>query len=54
LRIEFENTNYFKFNIKKMDTNDAPQIIEHVGKSINFTPFDVKWIPSSARFILFG
>ena len=37
-----------------MDTTDAPQIIEHVGKSLSFTPFDTKWIPSSARFVLFG
>lgn len=37
-----------------MDTTEAPQIIEHVGKSIPLTPFDVKWIPLSARFVLFG
>ncbi len=37
-----------------MDTTEAPQIIEHVAKSLTFTPFDVKWIPSSARFVLFG
>lgn len=37
-----------------MDTTDAPQILEHVGKSLTFTPFDVKWIPSSARLVLFG
>jgi WD repeat-containing protein 92 len=37
-----------------MDTTDAPQIIEHVSKSLTFTPFDTKWIPCSARFVLFG
>lgn len=37
-----------------MDTTDAPQIIEHIAKSLTFTPFDTKWIPSSARFVLFG
>ena len=37
-----------------MDTTEAPQIIEHVAKSLTCTPFDVKWIPSSARFVLFG
>ena len=37
-----------------MDTTEAPQILEHVGKSLTFTPFDCKWIPSSARFVLFG
>ncbi len=37
-----------------MDSTDAPQIIEHISKSLTFTPFDVKWIPLSARFVLFG
>lgn len=37
-----------------MDTTDAPQILEHASQSLGFTPFDVKWIPSSARFCLFG
>jgi len=37
-----------------MDTTDAPQILEHAGQSLGFTPFDVKWIPQSARFCLFG
>jgi hypothetical protein len=38
----------------EMDTTDAPQILEHASQSLGFTPFDVKWIPSSARFCLFG
>jgi len=37
-----------------MDTKDAPQIIEHLGKSIAFTPFETRWIPASARFVLLG
>ena len=37
-----------------MDTTDAPQIIEHIHKSINFTPYDTKWIPCSARFVAMG
>lgn len=37
-----------------MDTSDAPQLLEHCSSSLAFTPFDVKWIPSSARFCLFG
>jgi len=37
-----------------MDTTDAPQIIEHVQKSINFTPYDVKWIPCSSKFVTMG
>ena len=37
-----------------MDSTDAPQILEHANCTLNFTPFDVKWIPASARFVLFG
>jgi len=37
-----------------MDTTEAPQILEHASKSFPLTPFDVKWIPASARFVLFG
>lgn len=37
-----------------MDTTDAPQIIEHIHKSVAYTPFDVKWIPCSARFLTVG
>jgi WD40 repeat protein len=37
-----------------MDTTDAPQIIEHVHKSIPYTPYDNKWIPCSARFVSMG
>ena len=37
-----------------MFTADAPGIIEHMNSSIAFTPFDVKWVPESARFVLLG
>lgn len=37
-----------------MDTTDAPQMIEHASQGIAFTPFEVNWIPQSARFCLFG
>lgn len=37
-----------------MYTTNAPQIIEHVSKSLNFTPYDCKWVPSSARFLAMG
>lgn len=37
-----------------MDSSDAPQILEHANVQLNCTPFDCKWIPSSARFCLFG
>ncbi|KAF4676295.1 WD repeat-containing protein 92 [Perkinsus chesapeaki] len=37
-----------------MDTTSAPQLIEHINEPLNFTPFDVRWIPRSARFALMG
>jgi len=37
-----------------MDTTSAPQIIEHLNKSLTFTPFDTKWIPGTAKFVLSG
>eukprot|EP01036_Dinobryon_divergens_P034630 gene34630-44768_t len=37
-----------------MDTTDAPQIIEHIHKGLNFTPYDTRWIPFSARFVCMG
>ena len=33
---------------------DKPQIIAHVQKSVNYTLFDTKWIPCSAKFIVLG
>ncbi len=32
----------------------AAQFIEHVSKSVNFTPFDTRWVPCSAKFVLLG
>lgn len=37
-----------------MDSTDAPQIIEHIHKGINFTPYDTRWVPYSARFVTMG
>jgi len=37
-----------------MLTPDAPAIIEHMNAPVAFTPFDVKWVPESARFVLLG
>lgn len=37
-----------------MDTTDAPQIIEHINKSVPYTPYDTRWVPSSCRFVSFG
>lgn len=37
-----------------MDGTNAPQMIEHLSQSLTFTPFDVKWIPSSAKLVVVG
>ena len=37
-----------------VDTLNAPQIIEHISQSLNYTPFDVKWIPCSAKIVVTG
>ena len=37
-----------------MLTSSAPQIIEHISKSIAYTPYDCKWIPGTARFVVMG
>jgi WD repeat-containing protein 92 len=37
-----------------MFTTDAPQLIEHVSKSLTFTPSDCRWIPASPRFVVLG
>ncbi|ELU12911.1 hypothetical protein CAPTEDRAFT_173958 [Capitella teleta] len=33
---------------------DKPQIISHVHKSVNFTLFESRWIPCSAKFVILG
>ncbi|CAG2213674.1 WD repeat-containing protein 92 [Mytilus edulis] len=33
---------------------EKPQIISHVQKPVNYTLFDTKWIPCSAKFIVLG
>ena len=37
-----------------VDTLNAPQIIEHISLPLNYTPFDVKWIPCSAKIVVTG
>lgn len=37
-----------------MDNLQKPQIISHVEKSLNYSISDVKWIPSSAKFVTLG
>ena len=46
-----------KFKISRyiaMDSTDAPQIIEHIHKSVTYTPNECRWIPCSARFVSLG
>jgi hypothetical protein len=37
-----------------MFSTDAPQLIEHVNKPLSFTPTDVRWVPTSPRFVATG
>jgi hypothetical protein len=37
-----------------MDTTSAPQIIEHIHQPLDFTPFDCRWIPNSAKLVAIG
>jgi len=37
-----------------MDAMNKPQIICHVEKSLNYTLFDCKWIPKTAKFVVVG
>lgn len=37
-----------------MTTFEKPQIIVHIQKGLNYTVFDCKWVPSSAKFVTMG
>lgn len=37
-----------------MEALGKPQIISHIEKDLNFSINDVKWIPSSAKFVVMG
>ncbi len=37
-----------------MEALGKPQIIAHIEKSLNYTVFDVKWMPSSAKVVVLG
>lgn len=37
-----------------MEKLSKPQIICHIEKSVNFSLFDAKWIPCSAKFVVMG
>ena len=33
---------------------NKPQIISHVQKSLNYTPYDCHWLPQTAKFVVLG
>ena len=33
---------------------ERPQIVPHLSKQLTFSPFDVKWMPCSAKFVVLG
>ena len=33
---------------------EKPQIVTHCSKSLAYTAYDVRWVPSSARFVILG
>ena len=37
-----------------MEQLSKPQIIGHIDKSVDYSLFDVKWIPCSAKFVVMG
>ncbi|RLU14866.1 hypothetical protein DMN91_012753 [Ooceraea biroi] len=37
-----------------MEKLAKPQIICHIEKSVDYSPFDAKWIPCSAKFVVMG
>ena len=37
-----------------MESVNAPQIIEHLHRTTNYTPYEVKWIPETTKFIVCG
>lgn len=37
-----------------MSAFEKPQIIAHIQKGLNYTVFDCKWVPCSAKFVTMG
>lgn len=33
---------------------DKPQLIEHIHEPVNYTVYDTKWLPLSAKFVVLG
>lgn len=39
---------------RTMSAFEKPQIIAHIQKGLNYTVFDCKWVPCSAKFVTMG
>lgn len=39
---------------RRLSTFEKPQIIVHIQKGLNYTVFDSKWVPCSAKFVTMG
>ena len=37
-----------------MEALQKPQVVVHISKSLNYTAFDIKWIPCSTKFVVLG
>ena len=37
-----------------MENLEKPQMISHIEKSVDYSLFDAKWIPCSAKFVVMG
>lgn len=33
---------------------NKPQIVEHITHSVDYSVFDVKWVPNTAKFVIIG
>jgi len=33
---------------------EAPKLMEHIHRPVDYTPFEVKWVPESTRLVSLG
>lgn len=43
-----------KTNVNKMEEFEKPQMIAHIEKNLEYSIFDTRWIPCSAKFVVLG
>ena len=51
---KYNNQKHYWKSLKANFIMDKPQIILYAQKSVNYTVFDSKWIPFSAKFVTLG